>query len=126
MSQALTKAEIVAGLHQLGLKAGDGVMVHSSLKSFGRVAEGPKTVIAALMEVLTPAGTLMMPSFNHGAAFRADGPGYFDPAETPTTNGAIPNLFWQLPGVQRSLHPTHSFAVWVKMPGPIQKTITAP
>lgn len=106
------KEHIVAGLRGLGLGAGTRVMVHSSLRSFGHVEGGARTVIAALMEVITPAGTLMMPSFNHGRAFADDAPGYFAPHETPTTNGAVPDLFWRLPGVYRSLNPTHSFAAW--------------
>ena len=89
-------------------------MVHSSLKSFGRVEGGARTVIAALMEVITPEGTLLFPSFNHGRAFEEGQPGYFDPRETPTTNGAIPDLFWRMPGVLRSLAPTHAFAAWGK------------
>ncbi len=110
----VTRDDIVAGLAKLGLSAGDQVMVHSSLKSFGRVEGGPETVIQALMEVVTPNGTLMMPSFNHGKAFASDGPGLFDPSTTPTTNGAIAQAFWQMPDVFRSLHPTHSFAAWGK------------
>jgi aminoglycoside N3'-acetyltransferase len=51
-----------------------------------------------------------MPSFNHGAAFRADG--VFDPVETPCTNGRIPDAFWRMNGVHRSLNPTHAFAAW--------------
>lgn len=108
----VTRREIVSGLRRLGLRPGDGVMVHSSLGSFGRVAGGPATVIEALMELLTPAGTLMMPSFNHGRAFEEGAPGFFDPLTTPTSNGLIPETFWRMPGVYRSLHPTHSFAAW--------------
>ena len=108
----VTRADIVSALHSLGLSAGAGVMVHSSLKSFGRVEGGAQEVIYALMEVLTPDGTLLMPSFNHSAIVEEDGAGYFNPAETPTTNGAIPDAFWRMPGVLRSLDPTHSFAAW--------------
>lgn len=108
----VTREDIVAGLRGLGLSAGAGVMVHSSLKSFGVVVGGPVTVIESLMDVLTPEGTLMLPSFNHGKTFHAGAPGYFDPRTTPTTNGTIPEAFWRLPGVCRSLHPTHAFAAW--------------
>jgi aminoglycoside 3-N-acetyltransferase len=66
------------------------------------------------MEVLTPQGTLLMPTFNHDAPFRPGGPGYFSPTETPTSNGAIPDCFWRMPGVRRSLDPTHPFAAWGK------------
>jgi len=110
--EELTKRDIVAGLGDLGLGPGVGVVVHSSLKSFGRVAGGAQTVIEALMEVVSVDGTLVMPSFNHGAAFVDGAPGYYDPGETPTTNGAIPDRFWRLPGVERSLNPTHPFAAW--------------
>jgi len=89
-------------------------MIHSSLRSFGQVEGGAQTVIEALMEVVTPSGTLLMPSFNHAEIFKEEGPGYFHPAETPTFNGAIPDLFWRLPGVYRSLDPTHAFAAWGK------------
>jgi aminoglycoside 3-N-acetyltransferase len=110
----ITQDDIVAGLRGLGLGAGAGVMVHSSLKSFGHVPGGARTVIDALMEVLTPEGTLLLPTFNHDVPFRPGGPGYFDPRETPTLNGAIPDLFWRLPGVRRSLDPTHPYAAWGK------------
>jgi aminoglycoside 3-N-acetyltransferase len=88
--------------------------VHSSLKSFGQVEGGARAVIEALMEVLTPEGTLLMPSFNHNAPFGPGGLGYYHPRETPTSNGAIPELFWRLPGVLRSLDPTHPVAAWGK------------
>ncbi|HEY3415866.1 MAG TPA: AAC(3) family N-acetyltransferase, partial [Armatimonadota bacterium] len=110
----LTHSHIVAGLRELGLPAGAGVMVHSSLKRFGLVEGGPRAVIEALMEVLTPEGTLLMPTFNHDVPFRPGGPGYFSPIETPTSNGAIPDFFWRMPGVRRSLDPTHPFAAWGK------------
>jgi aminoglycoside 3-N-acetyltransferase len=108
----VSKRRLVSDLKELGIQAGMGLMVHSSLKSLGRVAGGPRTVVKALMEVITPRGTLMMPSFNHGAPFEDGGEGHFDPRRTPTTNGAIPDCFWRMPGVERSLNPTHSFAVW--------------
>jgi len=108
----VTQDDLIAGFRDLGLVAGMGVMVHSSLRSFGRVEGGPVAVVQALMEVLTPEGTLLMPSFNHGAPFEASGPGTYHPQETPTTNGAIPDAFWRRPNVARSLNPTHAFAAW--------------
>ncbi|MDP6381162.1 MAG: AAC(3) family N-acetyltransferase [Phycisphaerae bacterium] len=111
---AVTSKEIVEALRKLGLGTGRGVMVHSSLKSFGRVEGGARAVIDALMEVVTPAGTLLMPSFNHGAPFVEGDAGVFDVKTTPTTNGIIPDTFWRMPGVHRSLNPTHPFAAWGK------------
>jgi len=108
----VNRAEIAAGLRGFGVLENAGVMVHSSLSSFGRVEGGALAVIEALMAVITAQGTLLMPSFNHAAPFTAGGPGYFDPRETPTSNGAIPDHFWRLPGVLRSLDPTHPIAAW--------------
>jgi aminoglycoside 3-N-acetyltransferase len=111
---SLSKLDIVNGLYALGLRAGMGLMVHSSLRSFGHVAGGAPTVIEALMEMVTPEGTLLFPSFNHGAPFEPGGAGYYHPGRTATTNGVIPDHFWRMPGVLRSLDPTHAFAAWGK------------
>ena len=108
----VNKEEIVAGLHALGVRRGMRVMVHSSLSAFGYVVGGAETVIAALQEAVGEEGTILMPSFNHGAPFVEGGAGVYDPRETPTTNGRIPDTFWRMPGVYRSLNPTHPFAAW--------------
>jgi aminoglycoside 3-N-acetyltransferase len=55
----VTKAEIVDGLHALGLTRGSAVLVHASLRSFGHVDGGPEAVCEALMEA---CGTVMVPS----------------------------------------------------------------
>ncbi|MGQ9732976.1 MAG: aminoglycoside N(3)-acetyltransferase [Candidatus Zipacnadales bacterium] len=108
----VTQEDLVEGLQRLGLRPGWRVMVHSSLKSFGYVQGGAETVIRALQEVVTEEGLLLFPSFNHGAPFRPGGCGYFDPRETPTENGLIPETFRKLPDVYRSLNPTHAYAAW--------------
>lgn len=124
--RSLTRDELARDFRELGLRAGMGVMVHSSLRSLGRTREGPKTVVEALMEALTEDGTLLMPSFNHGAAFEpgvqsgTDGAGrklpasasHYSPLETGCTNGAVPDYFWRRPDVLRTLNPTHAFAGW--------------
>ncbi len=110
----VNKKYLVDGLRELGLTAGAGLIVHSSLSSFGHLEGGAQTVIAALMEIITSEGTLLMPSFNHKKPFRKGGAGYFHPKETPTINGAIPDLFWRMPDVHKSLNPTHPFAAWGK------------
>ena len=112
IEQIVTKKDIIDGLTKLGLKSGDNVMVHSSLKSFGHVEGGAETVISALMELLTEEGTLVMPSFNHGDIYEEGD--IFDIKKTRTRNGIIPDTFWRMPGVTRSMNPTHSFAAWGK------------
>jgi aminoglycoside N3'-acetyltransferase len=91
-----------------------GLAVHSSLRSFVRTAEGPKTVVEALMETLTAEGTLLFPSFNLGTAFGPDGEGYYDPRTSQCTVGAIPDFAWRQQGFARNLNPTHPFAAWGK------------
>jgi aminoglycoside 3-N-acetyltransferase len=112
MKVTITKNGIIVKLRELGLKSGDNIIAHSSLSSFGYVEGGADTVVDALTELLTAEGTLIMPSFNHGAAY--ENGGIFDIKTTPTTNGAVAEAFRRRPGVMRSMNPTHSFAAWGK------------
>ncbi len=116
MPTGLTREQIAEGLHRIGLRAGMDVMVHSSLKSFGRVEGGAPAVIGALTDVLTESGTLLLPTFNHFAPWQPGGPALYDPALTPTSNGAIPETFRRMPGVWRSLNPSHPYAAWGATP----------
>ena len=115
MENKITKNHIITKLRELGLKRGDNIIVHSSLRSFGYVNGGADTVIDALTELLTDEGTLLMPSFNHGGIY--ENGDIFDIRTTPTTNGVIPDTFWRRPGVLRSMNPTHPFAAWGKNAG---------
>ncbi|GMA16794.1 AAC(3) family N-acetyltransferase [Deinococcus metallilatus] len=124
-----TRASLAADLRALGVQAGEVLMVHSSLSSLGWVAGGPVAVLQALQDVLTPAGTLVMPTFtlhltdpagwrrfpvpqHWWATIRAETPA-FDPALTPTRGmGRMAELFRTWPDVRRSNHPHSSFAAW--------------
>ncbi len=108
----ITSEDIRYGLEGLGFGPGDRIMVHSSLSSFGWVEGGAEAVIKALIDLVGFEGTILMPSFNHGAPFGEFGHGVYDPLETPCTNGRIPDMFWRMVGVYRSLNPTHPFAAW--------------
>ena len=110
----LKKEDIKIGLRKLGIKKSDRIMFHASLSSLGYVKGGAETVVAVLMELITKKGVLMMPSFNHCTIFKKSGRGYYDPKRTPTTNGKIPDTFWKMKGIYRSLNPSHPFAVWGK------------
>ncbi len=54
-----TRQSLATELHQVGLASGMTVMVHSSLSSLGWVCGGSVTVVQALMDVVTAAGTLV-------------------------------------------------------------------
>ncbi|NHN57937.1 AAC(3) family N-acetyltransferase [Halorussus rarus] len=127
MDDPLTVGRIAADLRELGVEAGDTLLVHSSLSALGWVAVGPSAVVDALLEVVGPDGTLAMPT--HSTQYsdptgwrnppvpddwvgriRAERPPY-RPAVTPTRGmGAIPECFRSYPGAIRSRHPTYSFA----------------
>lgn len=54
-----TRAALVEALHALGLRHGDRVMVHASLRAVGPVEGGPEAVLEALLSAIGPKGTLM-------------------------------------------------------------------
>lgn len=104
----LTRAELSRQLRDAaGVRMGDILIVHSSFKSLGPVEGGPGTVVAALQDVLTDAGTLLMPVFTSP---QPDGVFYLK--TSPSRTGAITEAFRTAPGVLRSRHPTHSVAAW--------------
>ncbi len=53
-------AAIAADLRRLGLCGGDVVMVHASLRAIGPVTGGAEGVIDAILDVVGPAGTMLM------------------------------------------------------------------
>ncbi len=107
----VTRADIVAGLREVGLQPGDLVQVHSSLSSFGHVEGGAEAVVDALLEAVGPEGTLMVPTFNHMAREAFDGSDdIFDLRTTRSVNGAITEAVRLRPEAHRSMHPTHPYA----------------
>lgn len=108
----VTGEELTGQLRTLGLGQGDIVFLHSSLKSLGFVEGGPRAVLDALLDAIGPAGTLVVPTY-----YLPGGSIYatcqikdyvFDPHIHGTQLGALPSEFLKLPGVKRSIHPTHS------------------
>jgi aminoglycoside 3-N-acetyltransferase len=106
----ITRDEISAQLGALGLSQGSTVLVHSSLSSLGYVEGGADAVIDALIDVVGPQGTVLVPTLTGSDALSADNPPVFDPCHTPCWTGRIPETFRQRPEAVRSHHPTHSVA----------------
>ncbi len=106
----LSKSDIARGLRELGLNKGDGVLVHSSLSSFGYVVGGANTVIDALLEVVGEEGTILVPTLTGTEHHGPTNPPVFDVKRTPCWTGRIPTAFMERPEARRSLHPTHSVA----------------
>ncbi|HEY7595036.1 MAG TPA: AAC(3) family N-acetyltransferase [Actinophytocola sp.] len=122
-----TRATLATDLAALGLRASDVVLVHSSLSKLGWVCGGAVAVVQALLDVLGPLGTLVVPTQTMDNSdprhwsnppvpeswwpvIREAMPG-FDPRVTPSTGiGAIGEMVRRWPGAVRSNHPHASFA----------------
>ncbi len=120
----ITQQQLVTDLYQIGVSAGQVLMVHSSVCAVGPLIGGPNSIIQALLEALTPAGTLMMyVGWNEApsdigtlpadvqALFYAACPPY-DPriARAVRDHGILVECFRTWPGVLRSGHPDCSMA----------------
>ncbi len=128
-AQPLTVESLAEQFAVCGLAAGQTVLVHTAMSKIGWIAGGAEAVIQALLRVLTPSGTLMMPTFTTGntdparwqhppvpeswwPVIREQMPG-FNPATTPTRDmSAVAELFRTWPGAVRSAHPIGSLAAW--------------
>ena len=102
----MIQKQLAEGFEALGIRSGDTLLVHSSLKSLEGAS--PADVIEALLALLGPEGTLMLPTLSYLYANR-DNP-VFDVRRTPSNVGAIPEYFRTEYPVLRSLCPTHSCA----------------
>ena len=122
----VTPARIATDLRELGVAAGDTLLVHSSLSSLGFVPGGAQGVVAALRDAVTPAGTLVVPTHSTDLTdprhwenppvpeswyetIRESTPAY-RPDATPTRGmGAIPECLRDYDDAVRSDHPHYSF-----------------
>lgn len=102
-----TKQQLISDLAALGIAPGDTVLMHSSYKSLGGMEDGAAGFFDAFLTHLGAEGTLVLPALSYASVTR-DAP-HFDVRTTPSCIGYLPEYFRTLvPGVIRSLHPTHS------------------
>jgi len=124
------RERLAADLRSLGLRPGQDLLIHCSLRQVGPVDSGAATLLGAIQDVAGPAATLVVPAqtaWNSltSRAFRAataglDPDGYaryvaampgFDPANTPSAGmGAFAEYVRTRPEARRSTHPQSSFA----------------
>ncbi|MEU4085323.1 aminoglycoside N(3)-acetyltransferase [Streptomyces aureus] len=122
----VTRDTLAADLRTLGVRAGETLLVHSSLSALGWVNGGAVTVVQGLLDALGPDGTLVVPTqsghlsdpalWGHPPVpeewwptIRATMPVY-DPRVTPSRGvGVIPEAVRTWPGARRSAHPHTSF-----------------
>lgn len=128
LDEPITVSTLAADIRDLGVGAGDTLLVHSSLSALGWVCGGAPAVVDAFRKVVTETGTLVMPTHTGYAdpagwsnppvpdewkeRIRETMPPY-RPEVTPTRGmGAIPECFRTYPETIRSAHPAVSFAAW--------------
>lgn len=111
-ARAVSRQEIVRSLRSLGVREGDTLLAQTALSSIGVVEGGPAGLIEAFKEAVGSGGTLLVPTFNPAPESVHEKGFAFDARNTPTNVGAVAETFRKMPGVTRSLHPTHSIAAW--------------
>lgn len=105
------RREIGAGLRALGIREGDTLLMHTSIKSFGNIEGGVNNLINALILAVGESGNLMVPALTGSAELSKDNPPVFDAQKTPCWTGLFPETFRKRREAVRSLHPTHSVSV---------------
>ncbi len=94
-------------LGKMGVKDGDSVLAHTSVKSFGIQNMSPKFIIDALVSAVGRSGTVIIPTLSYATVTKANP--VFDCRGTPSCVGALTEFFRKnYPGCVRSVHPTHS------------------
>lgn len=123
MEAARRPDELVADLARLGVRPGDVLMVHASLRAIGPVEGRAGGVVAALDAAVGPEGTLLMTLGaedewswvnDHPEDVRSDflaGAEPFDALATPAHEevGALAEVFRTTPGTHVSNHPEGRF-----------------
>jgi len=121
----ITKSRLVRDLKKIGVKKGQTVMLHVSVKAIGWIVGGPDMILQALLEILGPTGTLMMyvgweeappdrledwPKDLQQAYLNECPP--FDPATSRArrNHSVLAEYLRTLPGTFRSNHPEASVA----------------
>ena len=125
----MTRDALAGEFRRLGVRPGMAVMMHASLSGLGYLPNGPYDVIDAVLDVVGPGGTMLMPAHSGqltdpadwqnppvpaewvGAIRAAMEP--FDPERTPVRNrGLLAEYFLRMPGARRSCHPLNSVAAF--------------
>ncbi|NSW89101.1 MAG: AAC(3) family N-acetyltransferase [Firmicutes bacterium] len=100
---------IITDLLKMGVKKGDKLIFHCSLKSIGYVEGGADTLINALLNVVGEEGLIMMPTFTYSYEGNK-GTLPYNKKKTSSQTGLVSDVFWRRSDAYRSDHPTHSVA----------------
>src|SRR5690554_4698812 len=104
MPPLVSPRQLAAELRSLGLEPGSLLMVHASMRKLGPVDGGADAVLDAIVSVLGPEGTLVMP-------FGSPDDIPFDPARSPAEEdiGILAERFRLRPGTLVNDHPAGRF-----------------
>lgn len=106
----LTQSFLMDEFRALGIAPGDTIFVHSAYSTLSRVEGGveggPQTVIDAILELVGPQGTLIMPTFNYD--FLRGTP--WDIRTTPSQMGVLTEVVRNDPRAKRMFHAIYSMA----------------
>jgi aminoglycoside 3-N-acetyltransferase len=118
-SRVVSRSELLDGFGQLAFKAGDVILVHSAMRTVGQIDGGADAVIDALLELVGPRGTLVVPTYTF--AHEAEADPIIDPANDKAEMGIITETARRRSDARRSTAFRHSFAAI----GPRAEVITA-
>ncbi len=101
MAAPYAQHDLADQLRQLGISFGDSLVVHSSLRSIGKVDGGAEAIVQSLLDVVGDRGTILVPTYTYFTT-------RFDPFTEPSLTGWLTETIRHWPGAHRSWHPTHS------------------
>jgi len=107
----VTKQDIYNLLDEFGIKHNDKITMHISLKAVGEIDGGADSLIDAFCTYLYD-GLFIVPTHTW-ANVTKENP-YYDVKKTTPCIGTLPTIAAFRPDAKRSLHPTHSIAVFGK------------
>lgn len=111
---SFTPVRFLGALRRLGIQPGDVLIAHTSYGRFAGFDGGIGDAIRVLQEAVGEDGTLLMPTlpFSGSAIDYVSETPITDLRKTPSRMGLLTEIFRRLPGVTRSIHPTHPIAAW--------------
>lgn len=105
---ALSREVLKESLEELGITEGDGLLVHSALQFLGHPIGGLEMLFATFREVLSPRGTIVVPTFNFDFAKGKD----FNTQTTPAKSmGVFSEYVRMQPTSLRTSHPLQSISI---------------
>ncbi|MCF0246100.1 MAG: AAC(3) family N-acetyltransferase [Ileibacterium sp.] len=127
--RALTRKDVKALLESIGIEPGSTVLLQADVSNAPWMVGGINALIETLMEMLTPKGLLILPTFTKGALDPAcDRDSVFDMPQWPVVRSSHPGFssrtmpadvyeqaaqsFLLHTRVKRSEHPVYSVAWW--------------